>query len=104
MAWNSWPVPRSVSAPVNWTTWITATSHAANAVVMNSAILTRRVGTPTFRAASTAPPVPKIQFPARVRSRTHVASAVRPNHHRIATLNWLPNRFRLLAKIFWASP
>ncbi len=77
-----------------------ATKNAANAVVRKSAIFTRRTGTPTARAASGAPPVPKIQLPDRVRTRIHVAIAVRRIHHRIEMLkrapmisNSLPNHF-----------
>ena len=51
IAWNSCPVPRNVSAPVNCTTWITATSQAAKAVPMKRAILVRLTGAPTLRAA-----------------------------------------------------
>src|SRR6266508_2152420 len=100
IALNSWSVPRSESAPVNSTAWISATKKAANAVVTNRAIFTRRTGTPTLRAASTAPPVPKIQFPWRVRISTQVASTVRATHHRIETLKVLPKTANFAPKMW----
>jgi hypothetical protein len=70
MAWNSKSVPLSTSADPASRTWITARSVAATAVAMKSTIFTRLTGTPTLRAATGSPPVPKIQFPNVVRSKT----------------------------------
>src|SRR6266545_2727832 len=80
IATNSCPVPRSTSAPVNFTTWMIATRQPANAVVMNSPIFSRLTGTPRLREASGAPPAPKIQLPTLVRSSTQVARPASASH------------------------
>ena len=54
---------------------------------MNSPIFVALAGTPIIRAASRLPPTAKIQFPTRVRIRTHVPMAAITRNHRIATLN-----------------
>ena len=41
---------------------------------MNSRILVRDTGTPTWRALVWAPPTAKIQLPPRIRSNSHVAT------------------------------
>src|SRR3954463_15039906 len=56
------------------------------AVAMNSRILTRATGTPTYRAAWAEPPTAKIQLPNRVRSSTHEATATTRSHHTSSTL------------------
>src|SRR6266511_1934626 len=87
IAMNSCWVPRSTSALVNLTTSMMATRQAANAVVMNSPILSRLTGTPRLREASGTPPAPKIQLPTLVRSSTQVARAAIASHQMIETEN-----------------
>src|SRR5262245_46550961 len=54
---------------------------------MNSRILTRLTGTPTYRAAWAEPPTAKLQLPNRARIRTHVAIAATTIHHTSSTLH-----------------
>ena len=72
-----------VSAEPASSTWTQANRVAAQAVNMNSPILTAATGTPTLRAALGSPPQAKIQLPTRVRSRMKVAPAVRTSHQTI---------------------
>ena len=60
------------------------TSQPAKAVVMKRPTLVLKTGTPTWRALTWAPPTAKIQLPARVRSRTQVATAVTAMNQKVA--------------------
>src|SRR6266511_3176302 len=80
---NSSPMPWLACTERSRSTVIAPTSAAVIETVMNSTTFVRAAGTPTLRAASGFPPAAKIQLPPRVRSSTHVATAVTPIHHTI---------------------
>ena len=56
---------------------------------MNSTIVVRCVGTPTFLLAFASPPVAKIQFPNRVCVSSHEPMMVKMIHQRIAIWNFV---------------
>src|SRR6476620_11305740 len=73
------------------------TNQAIADVNMNSVIVVRDVGTPTFLLAFGSPPEAKIQFPNLVCVSSHEPMMVKMIHQRIAIWNlwppieiWLP--------------
>ena len=66
------------------------TNQAIAEVSMNSAIVVRAVGTPTFLLAFGSPPEAKIQFPNRVWVSSHEPMMVKMIHQRIAIWNFWP--------------
>src|SRR4051795_12920613 len=100
---SSLPMPVLACTLVSRTAVIVPTNQAAPAVVMNSAIVVRRAGTPTLRAATSSPPVANTQLPKRVRSSTQVATAVTSTHHRIAIRNGTPTRVNVEANTAFAE-
>src|SRR3954452_15606082 len=77
-------MPALACTDVSRTASVVPTNQAAPAVVMTSATVVRRAGTPTLRAAASSPPVANTQLPNGVFSSTQVARAVIRTHQRIA--------------------